>query len=242
MKKSVFKTLVLGTMGLTASLVSGCYGTALAPAWYNVYGSYCGSGNPSPGCNYFADGAKIVAGEDPYYGGSLLSFGTWSYYDTYGNPASFYGWAWQSPTGVIYNEYGNSLNADADSESRDLIGNAAEIETQVVKQVGKNFAAKFELAEDKGVRIASTLNEWATLSSKQKRARTDQDLADFSKRLYGITLDQAKVAIDQAKKGDLAGIEEANGDVATYWGTNPETARVILKGWYKDQLSQISGH
>lgn len=240
MKKNICRNLLLGTASLAALALSGCVGGTLAPAWYNVYGSYCGSGNPSPGCNYFADGAKIVAGEDPYYGGSSLSFGSWSYYDTYGNPSTFYGWAWESPTGVIYNEYGNSLNSDADSESRDLIGNAAELESQVVRQVGKNFAEKFLLAEDKGVRIASTLNEWATLSKKQKRARTDQDLADFSKRLYGINLDQAKSAIDQAKKGNVAGLEEASGDVATYWGTNPETAKVILKGWYKDQLSQIS--
>lgn len=236
MKNSIFSRLLLGTVSLTALIFSGCDGY-VAPAWYNVYGGYCGSGAPSPGCNFFADGLKIVAGEDPYYGSSILSFGTWNYYNSYGIPSSFYGWAWQSPTGIIYNEFGHALNSDTESESRDLIGTAAEVEKQVVTQVGKNFAKEHALSEDTGIKIASTLNDWATLS--KKRARTDQDVADFSKRLYGISVNQAKTAFDQAKQGNMEGLEAANVDVADHWGTKPETAKVILQEWFKDQISKV---
>ena len=237
MKKSIFGKLILGAVSLTAVVFSGC-DNYVGPAWYNVYGGYCGSGAPSPGCNFFADGLKIVAGEDPFYGSSVLSFGNWNYYDSYGNPASFFGWAWQSPTGIIYNEFGSALNNDADSESRDLIANAEEIERQVVTKVGKSFAEKHALSEDTGIQIASTLNDWATLS--KKRSRTDQDVADFSKRLYGISVNQAKAAFDQAKKGNMDGIEAANADVADHWGTKPETAKAILSDWFKDEISKAN--
>lgn len=243
MKKSILRSLFLASGSLSAALMSGCVvsgggGSAYyGPAWYDVYGNYCNSGNPSPGCNYYGDGAKIVAGEDPYYVSSSLAYGRWDFYDSWGYPASFYGWAWQSPTGVIYDEFGTALNNDSESSSNDLISNVADRERDVVLTVGKKFAERYALAEDTGVRIASTLNDWATLSKKQQRARTAKDVADFSVRLYGLSADKAKAALDQAKKGSMAGLEAANSEVATYWGTSPETSKTILKSWYKKQLS-----
>lgn len=231
------RLLVLGALGLLAASLSGCndyYG----PAWYNVYGGYCGSGQPSPGCNYFSDGYKIVAGEDPYYSSSTLSFGTWNYYDTYGNPASFYGWAWQSPTGIIYNQYGTALNETGDSEGRDLIANAADLERKTIEGAGKKFAKDYALNEATGIRIAETLNSWATLG--KSRSRSEQDVADYSKRLYGIGVDQAKSAIDRARKGDQQGLEDAAEDISQSWDTKASNVRRILKDWYKDQLSEVN--
>jgi len=231
----------------TGLMASGCHvvtyqggGGGYSQAWYDVYGNYCGSGAPQPGCNFYANGRKIVDSEDPYYGSSnTLQYGSWYYVDSYGYDQSYYGWGWLSGTGILYDEYGNALNNQGDQDSRDLIGDVAEAEKAVVTAVGKQFAAKYALAEDAGVNIAKTLNDWATISKKQKRARTDADVADFSKRLYGVSIEKAQSAIDSAQKGDLAGLESLNSDVATHWGTSPETSKAILKSWYKKQLAEI---
>jgi hypothetical protein len=242
------KNLVLGiSVLLMAFSLTGCnyndnyYGGGYDPyaqPWYDVYGYYCGSGNPSPGCNFYADGQKVADYEDPYYYSSsyTLYYDYWAYTDSYGYSSSYYGWAWLSPDGVLYDEYGYALNESHDDQGgRDLIGDVAQAETQVVTEAGKGFADKYALSEDTGIRVARTLNDWATLG--KKRGRTEQDVADFSQRLYGVSLDKAKAALNMAKTGDLSGVESVNTDIAKYWSTDPETSKEILEGWYSKQLS-----
>jgi hypothetical protein len=218
---------------------TGCHtGGPYVQAWYDVYGYQCGSGAPRAGCNYYWDGTKIRDYEDPYYSSSnQFYYGQWDYVDSYGYWQTFYGYAWLSPTGVLYDDYGNALNEEGASDSRDLIGDVAKAEEQLVTKVGKEFAAKHALSESTGVAIARTLNDWATLSKKQSRSRTQADVADFSKRLYGVTLDKTTVALDKAKSGDMSGLTAVNADIASHWGTTPETSKAILKGWYKNELT-----
>ena len=109
----------------------------------------------------------------------------------------------------------------------------------MIAKAGRDFASRFALSEATGNQIAQTLSDWATLSKKQNRARTQQDVADFSKRLYGVSMDKALVALDKAKVGDSSGIEAVNTDVAQFWNTSPETARQILKNWYGAQMSGL---
>jgi len=223
---------------------TGCHGGGggyvAAPAWYDVYGYYCGS-SPGPGCNFYGDGYQIIAQEDPYYYSNYYSYGTWSYYDSYGYPGLYIGYAWQSANGIIYDDYGYALNEEkGDTSSKDLIADMSERENNVVSVVGENFAKKYALNAETGISIARTLNDYATLNKKQKRARTDKDIADFSQRLYGVTADKAQKALDDAKKGSAEGLEALNGEVAVHWGTNPETSKVILKSWYKNQLSEYN--
>jgi hypothetical protein len=208
----------------------------IARAWFDVYGLRCGSGNPAPGCNFYSDGSKIISSADPsYFSGHNLVFATWYYTDSYGAARQFRGYAWLSPsTGILYDEVGFALNELEDGMSgKDLIGDVAAIEEATIQEVGKAFAAKHALAEESGVQIARTLNDWATLG--KKKARTDKDLADFSKRLFGVSLDSAKSALDIAKNGDLSRLEALNRQVAEKWGTNPETSREILLHWYTKQ-------
>jgi hypothetical protein len=242
--KALGVSLVMATAMSMSACNPGGGGPYMQP-WYDVYGYQCGSGTPGAGCNFYWDGSKIVDYEDPYYNANnLVQFGAWNYYDSYGYYQTYYGWGWLSPTGILYDDYGYALNNDAEEDGRDLIGDVASLEKQVVTNAGKRLAERFSsmstpLSEAAGIKIAQTLNDWATLSKKQKRARTDQDIADFSNRLYGVSLDKAKAALDTAKTGDLKGLESVNTDVATYWGTSPETSKAILKGWYEKQLSDV---
>jgi hypothetical protein len=207
-------------------------------AWYDVYGTYCNNGYPMSGCNFYSDGSKITASEDPYYSNMTLYFDYWTYTDSYGYRRNYNGYAWLSSTGILYDSYGNALNEMDQEEvsSVDVLSLAAKKEKAVQKAVGKSLAQKYALNEDKGIMISKTLQDWAGLG--KNRARTSEDMADFSKRLYGLdaqkTLGAFKSALaTQSQKP----IEELNVDVAAHWGTSPEVSKQILMSWYKDEVS-----
>jgi hypothetical protein len=212
-------------------------------AWFDVYGTQCiNNGYPMAGCNFYADGTKISSSADPYYSNMTLYFDYWTYTDSYGYSRSYNGYAWLSSTGILYDDYGNALNEqDADSaQSADVIALASQKEVATTKLVGKNFAQKYALAEDAGVSIAKTLQDWAVLG--RDRARTEDDVAAVSTQLYGVSLDKAKGALIEASKGNQAALDDVNVDVAAHWGTSPETSKNILTKWYKDELSQMQGY
>lgn len=211
-------------------------GIAYYPAWYNVHGQVCSSTGPGPGCNFYADGTKIRANEDAYYASSyyLESGNPWKYSDSFGNYQEFYGYAWLSADNILYDSYGRALNNQDDDSSRDAIAGMSAQETAIVQKSGKNFAGRYGLAEAKGVEIARTLNDWAIIG--KKRVRTDQDLSSFTKRLFNVEADRAKLALTSALSGDTSSVEGLNDEVAAYWGTSPETSKTILKTWFKQQL------
>ena len=98
----------------------------------------------------------------------------------------------------------NELDQD-EVQSADVIGQASTAEKAMSKKVGKAFAQKYALAESAGISVAKTLQDWATIG--RDRARTSQDVADFSKRLYGVKLDTALTAINNAARGEKADLE-----------------------------------
>lgn len=231
----------LGLVLFASMTLVGCNGgggRTHTQNWYNVYGQYCGSGQPQPGCNFYWDGTKIIDVEDPYFAGYYnLEFGAWSYYDSYGYLQIYVGWGWVSPTGILYDDWGNALNEEDGEKGKDVIADVAKKEQQVVETVGKKFAEEHALSNAAGINIAKTLHDWATLP-KQKRARTDKDVADFTRRLYGVSVAEVTAALEKAKEGELKDAEALNEKVATHWGTSPETSKEVLKGWYGKYLDE----
>ena len=238
------KIRILAVAAVAVTLFAGCSASVSLgndpyhQAWYDVYGNYCGTGNPTAGCNFYANGSKIRSTEDPFYrNGTNFYYDFWTYTDSYGYQRSYLGNAWLSQSGILYDDYGNALNETGEQEvSADVIAQAAAKEKQVATAVGKALAQKYALAEDKGIMISKTLQDWAQLG--RDRARTEADMADVSKRLYGIDGSKAKNAIQQALASQSQQpIEELNVDVAAHWGTSPEVSKQILKGWYKDEVA-----
>lgn len=237
---NVLKLIAAASM---VAAVAGCTGggggggtgggpTPIEQAWYNVYGDQCGQGQPRPGCNFYANGSKITANRDPAYYAHYLSFRTWYYTDSYGNARQFRGYAWLSDsTGILYDEAGFALNELEEGQSgMDLIGDFAAQQDATVKLVGRDLAAKHALSEATGIAIARGLHDWAVLG--KKRERTDADLKVFTKRVFGISSDSAKAAIELAQKGDRSKMESLNAQVAAHWGTHPDTSKEILTNWY----------
>ena len=227
----------------TSSGYSGGGGVYVDPyrhAWYDVYGNQCTyNGYPTAGCNFYSDGSKITASGDPYHSSFTLFYDYWTYTDSYGYRRDYQGYAWLSSSGILYDQYGNALNETDENESpsADVISIAADQEKKASTRAGKVLSQKYALAESAGISIAKTLQDWATLG--RDRARSQADVADFSKRLYGVDYSRASRAIRDAALGDQGGIRELNVDVAAHWGTSPETSKAILSNWYKDELATL---
>jgi hypothetical protein len=205
-------------------------------AWYDVYGHTCGY-SPRPGCNFYSDGVKIIDIEDPYFKNAyFLQWDTWHYYDSYGFPETYTGWAWESNNGILYDDFGDALN-NTDGQGRDFAADVAQAEKNVVKTAGDYFAAKYGLDAATGQRVARVLKDWATIG--KDRARTEKDIADFTQRLYGLDFNKVKNALAEAQKGDLKAIDGLVDEAATNWATTPETMKEILKTWYGNQINQL---
>lgn len=240
MKKTITKILGLVVLFGSLSACTGGYGNdPYQRAWYDVYGNYCSSGNPYAGCNFYSNGYKISASQDPYYGyGNTYYYDYWTYTDSYGYFRSYVGYAWLSNTGILYDDYGNALNEQNENSqvTADVISQAAAQEKQVAVNVGKTLAQKYALAEDKGILISKTLQAWAVLA--RDRARTESDVSEFATRLYGVDMSKAKVAMSQSMTSQSQQpLDELNVDVAAHWGTSPEVSKQILKGWYKEEVA-----
>jgi len=222
MKSLLSLALVFGLFALTAC--NSGSGDPYYASWYDAFGNPCGYGYNSahPGCDYSQNGLKIQAWQDPF----------WMQWKRDGQ-------YWMSPSGIWYDPSGFAINSvqNEPETSTDVITQAAEQRDQVVKLAGQSLSERYALSEDSGLRIAKSLDDWANLG--RERARTEADVADFSKRLYGISAQSVQVAIDRATETrSLQPFEDLNVDVAAYWGTTPEVSKKILKKWYAGQLSQ----
>jgi hypothetical protein len=238
----------MATLAIAAVIgASGCNGgstTTVTPtpyytSWYDVYGHYCGNTNPMPGCNFYSNGTKIQDYQDPYYANKVLQYSSnWTYTDSYGYAQSYSGYAWLSNDGILFDDFGRALNEVDQTDSHDLLGEAADLEAQAIDGAGKALAGRFALAEDRAIEIARTLNDWAVLG--KTRARTDADTADYAQRIYGVSASAATAALASAERGDLSSLKSLNAQVAAYWGTNAETSQAILSAWYADEAAALS--
>ncbi len=227
-------------------LVSGCGGGGGGgstggydpgyQSWYDVYGNRCGT-QPGPGCNFYANGYKIVDTEDPYFSNYYaLDYANWSYVDSYGRSSRYEGWAFLSPNGILYDYYGDALNDDT-AKGRDHGADVAQQEINIVKTAGEFFAAKYQLDAAVGIKVAKIVHDYAMLG--KSRARTTADFADFSQRLYGQDLNKVQKVLLEAKAGRRAGLESVIQEAAANWSTTPETMKEILKVWYGKQAQEI---
>jgi hypothetical protein len=212
--------------------------------WFDVYGHRCNTGAPMPGCNFYYNGNKIQDVQDPYFASRILEYSSnWTYTDSYGYRQSYTGYAWLSPTGILYNDFGRALNEVDTSEGRDIIAEAADIEEAVIKDAGASLAARFDLggqnslAEDRAIAIARTLNDWAVLG--KSRSRTEQAAADFAQKIYGVKAEAALNALAEADAGKLEALNALNRQVAAYWGTTPETSQAILTTWFAEDAKEL---
>jgi predicted Fe-Mo cluster-binding NifX family protein len=249
MKSSLLKRILQGVLSLgTAVALFGCNGDVvyipggggtgggpITYAWYDLFGNGCATSTqgPRPGCNFYwysSKLVKIIDQEDPYFTPYYYNLTYDNYrYTLNGTTYSYTGFAWISPTGIIYDEYGNALNQKK-GKGRDVVKDVAKAELNVVVSAGKSFAARYALSEAKGIEIAKTLNDWAKIG--KDRIRSEQDLSVFTQRLFGVEYGKVKDALMEAQKGNQELMNKTISEAAHSWGTNEEGMKLVLKNWF----------
>jgi hypothetical protein len=203
--------------------------------WYDQWGNECG--NLAPGCNYWYPSGqwedKILIDEDPYYYSTYP--GDFEYYDYFYYGGTYFQDVWVSRTGIIYDSWsGDALNKNNDFASgRDVVTDVAQAEQKALESASQYYARKFGLSDDQGMKIAITLNDFATLQE-----RTEQDISDFTKRLYGVDFNSLKPALDAAALGDNSKMTGVIETAASNFGTNPEAMRNVVKSLHGKLLEE----
>ncbi len=215
-------------VGCRRSSSSGSY----YQTWYNVFGASCGSGQPRPGCNFYSNGNKIIASQDPYYYSNYkLEFKTWFYNDSFGVPKTYTGWVWQSPTNILYDEFNFALNKATHSESFDVIGNVAEQELQVIQESVTGLVDRYGMPHDRAQAVVVSLKNISD-SVLKHNAFTEEDSRQYTSQVYGVDYETAVNALTNAEKGDLTSARQVNEQVAGYWKVNKETSEQIMRDWH----------
>ncbi|PIU00723.1 MAG: hypothetical protein COT74_03410 [Bdellovibrionales bacterium CG10_big_fil_rev_8_21_14_0_10_45_34] len=226
MKKVKLLLAAIGLWGL-----AGCGGSGstayFTHTWYTVYGSSCG--NLKPGCTYvdWFTSAKAQWWDDPSY--SMFRSPEWAIvFDTdlgfYVDAFGYWGF-----NGVFYDYYSErAINEGAGEVSRDVLAIEGNREEDMIEVAGKDYAKRYQLADETGMRVARVMNDWNKIG--KSRSRTDADVADFTQRLYGVDLNEVNSAFTE---GDQASQEELLSKAAQTWNTSAENMRKILSHTYQ---------
>jgi hypothetical protein len=108
--------------------------------------------------------------------------------------------------------------------SRDMITNAALAEEAVLEAQARHYAEHFALSEEQGFKIARALRDFQALET-----RTDADLAEFAKRLYGVSPRKIIAAMGKAQAGDNRELNQLTIEAAGNFKTKPENMKRIVK-------------
>jgi len=228
---------VLAVAGLGAGCGGGGGGGGdpISQSWYNVYGSYCGSGMPRPGCNFYWNGDKIVDIEDPDFGYSL-TYDLWGYYDSYGIYRFDFFWGWQSPTtNIIYDEFGRALNKK-NSKGYDDIGDVAIQKESVIENVAQELSVKLELAYDKAYAFSKTLDDY---NQKGRTGRTEKDMKDATYKAFNVNYDDARAALEELRNGNSKPAAVELKKAAAFWGKTPAEMYKSLSTLYSTELEGL---
>jgi hypothetical protein len=117
--------------------------------------------------------------------------------------------------------------------SRDMITDIAQVEQEQLANAGRHYAAKFALSEEQGLKIAKTIDDFNTVQN-----RSDADIADFAKRLYGVDPTAIASAVGKAQAGDNSQLNQVVGEAAQNFNTTPENMKNIVKTLHGEMLER----
>ena len=137
--------------------------------------------------------------------------------DIYGNTA----WVGNNGFGEVYFE-------DVTDQAKDLEKIGAAKEALAVEKDSKQLVEEFGLSHSRAKTVAVTLNQWNTIS--KSRSMTNADANQFSKGLLGVSIEDAKAAIQSHVEGDKSALSDLIEESADHNGISPEHMnKLILK-------------
>jgi hypothetical protein len=117
--------------------------------------------------------------------------------------------------------------------SKDLTTSIAQVEQAKLEVSARHFARQFELSADQGMKIAQSVRDYNALQT-----RSDQDAADFARRLYGIEPARIVQAVSQAQMGDITQLDAVIADAAKNFNTTQDNMRKIVKALHGQMIRE----
>lgn len=182
---------------------------------------------------------------DGYYDGESDGFndghyaGYNDYYNSGYNDGSNDGYTDGYTDGDIdgYNDgYDDGWNAGfgySDStSSRNMFQAAKELAQKQLETQATYFANKLSLSKEQGVKIAKALNEFKALDH-----RTEEDMASFAKKVYGVEFGSIMHATFEASAGNNAPLNDVIEEASINFNTSPEHMKSIVKAFHGHVMS-----
>ena len=125
-------------------------------------------------------------------------------------------------------------SADGSVEtSRDMITDISQEDEIVLQSVAKHYSEKFALGEEQGMKIAQTVRDYSLVQT-----RSDQDVADFARRLYGVDPMQVAAAVGSAQAGDNSKLNVLVNEAAKNFNTTSDNMKNVVKTLHGKLLEQ----
>jgi hypothetical protein len=118
-----------------------------------------------------------------------------------------------------------------EAHSRDILSELEAADEGWVQTKGQELASQFALSEEQGMKVARMHRDYALIQN-----RSDSDLEDFSRRLYGVSPREVEAAIEASQLGHGERFNVLIEEGAAHFGTTPETFKVMVKGLYGSAL------
>lgn len=157
---------------------------------------------------------------------------------------AFLGGCHRNDTGYGYNCYYDVwanyvceyyyYNADGSlASSRDVVTDVANAQEEHVAVIAEHYAQKFNLSAEQSLKLARTTEDYSVLES-----RSDQDMADFARRLYGVNPNDIVAAVGSAQAGNREKLNDLVDEAASNFGTTPETMKNIVRSFHGEALAE----
>jgi hypothetical protein len=168
--------------------------------------------------------------------GASLAFGSLGCTATVDGPSTHQDCSYDVFGNYSCTTYYNNGDGTTDT-GRDMITNIAQAEKEQLDNQAKHYAEKFSLSVDQGMKIAKTINDFNAVQN-----RSDADIADFAKRLYGVDPKVIVSAVGKAQAGDNGPLSVVVEEAAKNFDTNSENMKNIVKTLHGKLLEQQGIH
>lgn len=106
----------------------------------------------------------------------------------------------------------------------DLSEEVADREALILSKTAGVYAEKFSLSQDQAMKIAKNVKDFAALQD-----RTENDIADFAQKLYGVNPSEVVSAVASAQVGNNAELETVIDQAAQNFNTSAANMKAIVK-------------
>lgn len=135
----------------------------------------------------------------------------------------------------LYDEcYWEYYNQDGTvAKELDIVAVVADKEQLVLEKTATKFAEKYNLSAEQGMKIAKNIADYNALQD-----RSEDDIADFAQKLYGINPAEVVSAVSAAQVGKNAELDAVIKKAAENFNTSESNMKGIVKDLHGRALKE----